>query len=156
MASIRRRMASSFVEVELIHMPPSVDHCCPCCASVVQRSPSAPDEGSACETAALCADLFGIDWPALHELTHIVSGRAVGIAAVLAGPTSVALPAGAPIPSGSRVIVLALIAPLLTMAEGAVAFVVLVRSASRLPQLLARFVGWATVVGLPYNGVESC
>ncbi len=91
----------------------------------------------------------------LHELTHILSGRAVGLPTILVSPTAVGLPSGAPAASVAQLIVLACIAPFATMVEAVLIFLLVTRFADRLPRPLPRFLGWVTVFGLPYIGLET-
>ncbi|MDQ6675246.1 MAG: hypothetical protein M3069_31675 [Chloroflexota bacterium] len=91
----------------------------------------------------------------LHELTHIVTGRAVGVSAVLMSPSAAGLAPGSPAPAAWQLLVFALVAPLLTMIAGVVLLPFVTRSAAWLPAPLGRFLGWATVVALPYVGVET-
>jgi len=91
----------------------------------------------------------------LHELTHIVTGRAVGLPAVLLSPSAAGLAPGSPASAPWQLLVFALVAPVLTMVAGVVLLRFVTRAASRLPAPLGRFLAWATVLTLPYIGVET-
>lgn len=91
----------------------------------------------------------------LHELAHIVTGRAVGVSAILLSPSAAGLAPGSATPAPWQLLVFALVAPLLTMVAGVVLLRFVTRSALRLPAPLGRFLGWVTVLALPYVGVET-
>lgn len=91
----------------------------------------------------------------LHELTHIVTGRAVGLEAILLSPSAAGLAPGSPAPAPWQMLVFSLVAPLLTIVAGVALLGFVTRSASGLPAPLGRFLAWATVLTLPYVGVET-
>jgi len=91
----------------------------------------------------------------LHELTHMIVGRLLGLPASFASPVTVSVPTSViGHVDGWRLALMNGIAPLTTMILGVVAALLLTRYGRRWPDLLNRFVGWWALFGVAYIGFE--
>ncbi|HZR43393.1 MAG TPA: hypothetical protein VFB12_24980 [Ktedonobacteraceae bacterium] len=91
----------------------------------------------------------------IHELIHLVVGRAVGLPTYFFNLTSVGVSREVMVsaPSASLALMNG-IAPLVTFVMGILVLSVLVAIGSRLPDLLNRFLAWWAIFGIPYIGLQ--